>query len=98
MLEQREEEPDWSFHGFVVEGGDADPLPSDPIFQDDEWVGYVTSGGTGFRGGKRLALGYLKRGLAAAEAGFEIEILGERRTATLTPTPFYDPDNTRLRG
>jgi len=98
VLRHREREPDWSFAGFVVEGGDADPLPSDPIFRSDEWVGYVTSGGTGFRIGKRLALGYMRRGFAEAGPAFEIEILSERRTATLTPTPFYDPDNTRLRG
>ena len=30
-------------------------------------------------------------------AEFEIEILGERRTATVTPLPFYDPANERLR-
>jgi dimethylglycine dehydrogenase len=98
VLCQRERDPDWSFHGFIVEGGDADPLPSDPIFRGDEWVGYVTSGGTGFRIDRRLALGYIKRSLADAEPAFEIEILGERRTALRVPRPFYDPENERLRG
>ncbi len=98
VLRQREREADWAFVGFVVEGGDADPLPSDPIFRGDEWVGYVTSGGTGFRIGKRLALGYVKRSVGRAGSEFEIEILGERRRAALTPTPFYDPENSRLRG
>ena len=32
-LRQRELPADWRFAGFLVEGGDADPLPSDPIFQ-----------------------------------------------------------------
>jgi len=54
--------------------------------------------GTGFRIGTRLAIGCMRQDLAEAGPAFEIEILGERRTATLTPTPFYDPDNTRLRG
>ncbi len=96
-LRQREREPAWRFAGFVVEGGQADPLPSDPILQSGEPVGYVTSGGTGFRIGKRLALGYVKRNLGEEGAVFEIQSLGERRRAILSPTPFYDPQNARLR-
>jgi len=98
VLRQREREADWSFAGLIVEGAAADPLPSDPIFLGDDWAGYVTSGGTGFRIGRRLALGTVKRGLGAPGTVFEIEILGERRKATVAATPFYDPDNARLRG
>jgi dimethylglycine dehydrogenase len=97
VLRQRDIPADWRFAGFVVEGGDADPLPSDPIFQGGRLVGYVTSGGTGFRIGKRLALGYLERAIADPDGGFEIETLGERRRAGISPTPFYDPQNARLR-
>ena len=98
VLRQHEIPSAWRFAGFVVEGGDADPLPSDPIFQSGRLVGYVTSGGTGFRLGKRLALGYLERAKADPAGDFEIEILGERRRADLSPTPFYDPQNARVRG
>jgi dimethylglycine dehydrogenase len=97
VLRQRETLAPWRFAGFVVEGGDADPLPSDPIYQGDRLVGYVTSGGTGFRLGERLALGYLERAIADPDGDFEIETLGERRRAGLSPTPFYDPQNARLR-
>ena len=98
VLRQRDDPAIWRFAGFLVEGGEADPLPSDPIFQSGRLVGYVTSGGTGFRIGRRLALGYLERAKADLNRDFEIEILGERRRATLSPTPFYDPRNARLRG
>jgi dimethylglycine dehydrogenase len=98
VLRQHEIPSAWRFAGFLVEGGDADPLPSDPIFQGGRLVGYVTSGGTGFRLGKRLALGYLERAEADPSGDFEIETLGERRRAVLSPTPFYDPRNARLRG
>jgi len=88
---------DWQFAGFTVDSEKADPLPSDPILLDGEVVGYVTSGGEGFRTGKRLALGYVSAGLAVPGRVFEIEVLGKPRRAIVTPTPFYDPDNIRLR-
>lgn len=97
LLRQRDTDPDWSFGGFIVEGGEADPLPSDPIFQAGELIGYVTSGGTGFRTGQRLALGYIKHGLADPGQDFKIEILGQRQLATMAPLPFYDAGNARLR-
>jgi dimethylglycine dehydrogenase len=98
VIRQKETGPDWRFAGLIIEEGDADPLSGDPIFQGDRWVGYVTSGGTGFRLGKRLALGYLKEGPGDPGMPFEIEIFGERRRATASPTPFYDPENARLKG
>ncbi len=98
VLRQREVESTWRFTGFVVDGGDADALPGDPILQDGECVGHVTSGGTGFRLGKRLALGYLMREHCAPGRELDIEILGERRRAVVRAMPFYDPDNARLRG
>lgn len=97
VLSQKDQAPDWQFTGFVVEPAEADPLPSDPILLDGELVGYVTSGGEGFRIGKRLALGYVKSGLAEAGRKFEIEILGTPCRAVVARTPFYDPDNDRLR-
>ncbi len=97
VLKQKESQAEWCFAGFVVDSADADALPSDPIFDGGELVGYVTSAGTGFRLGKRLALGYLKHGLNETGRAFEIEILGKRCAATVSPMPFYDPDNARLK-
>ena len=98
VLRQREGAPTWRFTGFVIEGGDADPLPGDPILRAGECVGHVTSGGMGFRLGERLALGYVMNDHFDPDHGFEIEILGERRRATASPMPFYDPENVRPRG
>ena len=97
VLEQRHRKADWQFAGFVVESAEADPLPSDPIRRDGAVVGYVTSGGEGFRIGKRLALGYVQGGLAEIGAAFEIEVLGTACKAVVAPLPFYDPTNERLR-
>ena len=98
LLALRDQPAEWCFAGFEIEGGDADPLPSDPILLEGALAGYVTSGGTGFRLGKRLALGYLTARAGAADGPFEIEILGRPCKALRVPTPFYDPENSRLRG
>ncbi len=99
FLRQRETPAAWRFVGFTIdEGGDADPLPSDPIFQGGRLVGYITSGGTGFRLDRRIALGYVERDKAEMAECFEIQILGERRRAVPSTLPFYDPQNARLQG
>ena len=98
VLRQREVEATWRFTGFVIEGGDADPLAGDPILRNGECVGHVTSGGPGFRLAQRLALGYVMREHCEPNRAFEIEILGERRRAIASPMPFYDPENARPRG
>ena len=97
VLSQKNQMPDWQLTGFIVDSSEVDPLPNDPILLNGDVVGYVTSGGEGFRVGRRLALGYVKAGLAEPGRGFEIEILGIPRKAVVAKTPFYDPNNDRLR-
>ncbi|MCP4766159.1 MAG: FAD-dependent oxidoreductase [Gammaproteobacteria bacterium] len=97
VLRQRQSKPDWRFARFIVESTDADPLSSDPILQNGGTVGYVTSGATGFRTGKVVALGYVKADTPTEAAGFEIEILGHRCSAYHCERAIYDPDNARCR-
>jgi dimethylglycine dehydrogenase len=97
VLHQKQSPSAWCFVGFDVEDGDADALPSDPIYDGEALVGYVSSGGTGYRLGKQLALGYVIQGNDDVGCEVEISILGERRRAIVTETPFYDPANDRLR-
>ncbi|MEM9581243.1 MAG: glycine cleavage T C-terminal barrel domain-containing protein, partial [Pseudomonadota bacterium] len=49
----------------------------------------------GHRTGKVLALAYLRD--ASARSGLEVSILGQRRSATILPTPPFDPLNDRLK-
>jgi dimethylglycine dehydrogenase len=46
-----------------------------------------------------LAQGYVPRELAAdgANGAFEIEIIGDRRRATIAPEPLFDPQAKRMR-
>ncbi len=97
FLIQADQPRSFHFKGFVLDGHGPDALPSDPICKDGRPVGYVSSATTGYRIGKRIALGYLS---IAAEPGdcFDIEVLGKPVRARVAAMPFYDPDNLRLKG
>ena len=81
-----------------VDGADA--LGDEPIWHDGEVVGWVTSGGYAHWSEASCALGYLPSALAEADApsgGFEVEVLGVRRTATRLDEPLFDPSGSRMR-
>jgi dimethylglycine dehydrogenase len=84
---------------FVVAATDADVLGDEPIWHDGKVIGWVTSGGYGHCVDRSLAQGYVPRALAGetARGAFEIEILGERRAATIAPQPLFDPQGARMR-
>jgi dimethylglycine dehydrogenase len=83
---------------FVVDAADADVLGDEPIWVDGKVVGWVTSGGFAHYVERSLAQGYVPRELAANGAGFEIEVLGERRPARIQAEPLFDPGGVRMRG
>jgi len=82
---------------FVVDAKEADAIGDEPVWHDGKVVGWITSGGYGHCVGKSIALGYVPKDLAGATSGFEIELLGERREATLTRQALYDPAGMKLR-
>ncbi len=85
---------------FVVDATDADVVGDEPIWHDGKVIGWVTSGGYGHYVERSLAQGYVPRSLAGdtGPGAFEIEILGERRTASIAPEPLFDPQGRRMRG
>ena len=46
---------------------------------------------------KSLAIGYVKAEFATVGTQLSIEILGERKAATVLPESPYDPENNELR-
>jgi dimethylglycine dehydrogenase len=77
---------------------DADPLGNEPIFNADGLlVGRATSGYYGHCLRKSLAIGYVKPECAAVGTELVIEVLGERRRATVLVDSPYDPQNADLR-
>jgi dimethylglycine dehydrogenase len=84
--------------GFKVDATDADALGDEPVWHDGKVVGWVTSGAFGHRVGSSLALGYVPASVAAAESGFEIEIIGERHRAERLAAAAFDPSGALMRG
>jgi len=89
-------------HRFVTlevhDCGDADPLGNEPLFDSKgAIVGRATSGYYGHVLQKSLAIGYLHSALAQAGAQLGIEILGERKRATLLVDSPFDPKNHALK-
>jgi len=77
---------------------DADPLGNEPIFDmQGVMVGRATSGGYGHVLGKSLAIGYIAAELSKVGTPVSIEILGERKRATLVQESPYDPAGRELR-
>ncbi|HET8727568.1 MAG TPA: aminomethyltransferase family protein, partial [Alphaproteobacteria bacterium] len=76
----------------VASGAEAaDVIGDEPIWHAGRVVGWVTSGGYAHHSGVSVAMGYVPAALAAADSfaadSFAIEILGDRRPATILKTP-----------
>jgi dimethylglycine dehydrogenase len=86
---------------FVVEPDPDDPadvIGDEPIWHDEDVVGWVTSGGYGHHVQRSIALGYVPTALVDGGDGrFEIEIIGRRRPARIQPEPLFDPQGLRMR-
>jgi dimethylglycine dehydrogenase len=84
---------------MVVDAADADVLGDEPIWHGGKVVGWVTSGGYGHFVDRSLAQGYVPKELAGDVGGgaFEIEIIVERRQATIIAEPLFDPSGQRMR-
>ncbi len=98
LIQQKEKELDEHLALMTVEADNADAIGDEPVYQGDEIVGRVTSGGYGHTVKKSLAMAYIKTELTKPGIKLEIAILGERYTAEVVRIPYYDPENERLRG
>jgi dimethylglycine dehydrogenase len=82
----------------VHEVTEADPLGNEPLFdRAGHIVGRATAGYYGHALRKSLGLGYVKPEFAAVGTELSIEILGERKPATVLIDSPYDPENLELR-
>jgi dimethylglycine dehydrogenase len=96
-LAERSAGPRRRFVVMEVADADVEVVGFESIMKDGAAVGYVTSGAYGHCIDKSLAAGYVPAALAREGARFEIDILGEMRTATIRLQALYDPAGLRLR-
>lgn len=86
------------FATMTLESNAHDAPYMSTVWNGDEVVGEITSGGFGYRVGKSIALGVVRADLAAPGTELEVEIYGERFEATVQDDqPLWDPDNQRIR-
>ena len=80
------------------DAGDADAPYMSTLWVGDEVVGETTSGGWGYRINKSIALAMMRSDLAVPGNKVDIDIYGERYTATIAEDqPLWDPQNERIR-
>ncbi|MEM7490397.1 MAG: aminomethyltransferase family protein, partial [Pseudomonadota bacterium] len=80
-----------------VEADGADASGYEPIWQDGERVGFVTSGGFGHTVDASLAMGLVAADLSAVGTELRTHIVGvERAARIIAPSP-HDPAGTRMR-
>jgi 4-methylaminobutanoate oxidase (formaldehyde-forming) len=81
---------------FTTEREDIVLLGRETILRDDEFAGYLTSGGYGYTVGKPIGMGYVRH--PEPEAGrYELVVANERVAAQVHFQPLYDPHNTKVK-
>ena len=81
-----------------VDAMDADASGYEPVWQDGNLVGFVTSGGYGHTVGKSLAMAMINRDIAMEGSELAVHVVGVERAAKVIPQSPYDPDGKAMRG
>ncbi len=97
VLAEREQGVNRKLCTFEVDAKDADVVADEPVWVNDDVVGFVTSGGFAHYSGKSVAIGFLPVELISPDTSVEIEILGERRSAQLFTATLVDPNGEKMR-
>ena len=82
---------------LTVAAGDCAVWGDEPVYKDNELVGYVTSGGYGAWSKQHIALAYLKSEAIEDKTNYQVELLGEMKSAKLLTEPLYDPKGLKMR-
>ncbi len=80
-----------------VDTQDAHCLGSEPVLADGTIIGITTSGAFGMRVQRSLAVAYVAAEYAVQGRQLQVDLLGQRRSATVHREPLYDAANARLR-
>ena len=78
-------------------GDDLFPRGGEPVLAGKQFVGYLRAAHPGHAVGRTIGLAYLPTALSEAGTSVEVEILGERRPASVVVAPLYDGEGGRMR-
>jgi len=81
----------------VVLNGDLVIYGGEAVFANGEIVGRLRSGGYGYTVGKWIAFIYLPLALAKEGTLLEVEVFGERVSATVAADVLYDPKGDKVK-
>lgn len=73
------------------------PRGGEPVFSGDDLIGYLRAAGPGHAVRRTIGLAYVPPAMSAPGTTVEVEILGQRRPATVVSSPLYDPEGGRMR-
>ena len=88
---------------FLLKDTEAMLYHHEPILQDGQLVGHLSSGSYGHTLGGSVGLGYIKSDVAITKSiiensRFEIDVAGEHISARASLRALYDPQAGRMRG
>jgi glycine cleavage system aminomethyltransferase T len=69
----------------------------EPIYENGDVVGQVSSANTGYSLGQHIAYAYLPAKYTTPGRKLHIEYFGERLPATVAAEPLFDPDGARVK-
>ncbi len=95
---QRNAPPARKFVTLAVDPAAPPCWGTEPVLKDGQPIGYVTSGGMGWRTDKMLAVAWVTVDQLGTGDGLEIQILQKNYHAKLVLDPVYDPENEILLG
>ncbi len=98
LLRRKEEGPRRKLACLILDDPAVVVMGSEPVYQEDAVVGYVTSAGYGYSIGRSIAYAWLPPGLSEEGVQVEIGYFGERYGATVAEEPLFDPAMKRMRG
>ena len=90
-MRDRAQEPEKRLVTLAVHTEDADAVGYEPIWLNQEVVGFVTSGGYGHCARMSMAMGYISSSIADGEAQLSVSILGERHSCRVLHQEATDP-------
>ena len=90
--------PDRKVVTLEVDATDADASGYEPVWQDGNLVGFVTSGGYGHTVGKSLAMAMINRDSSTEGTELSVHVVGAERAARVIPPSPQDPAVKAMRG